>query len=265
MTALRHIYRKVLNSIGYLYSLGNDLAGLLSQALVTPFSFRKSDFFIFKKNLWYHIYLGGVSTFQAVTLLGSIMGAVILLVVLSAFADTPVEGAMGRVYAIGFLQIIAPLLISFVVTACYTPAISYEVTHMRGSGEFELLLATGVNPIIYLVCPIFYATVVIISSHIVFFMAALLTGSYVMSLLMPVFNFGLMVDVFYRSIEASDLLVMTFKVFIISSAIALFPLRESLQADPYHARIPDLTTRAAKNIILYLAIAEILLALHLYT
>jgi phospholipid/cholesterol/gamma-HCH transport system permease protein len=259
------IYQRVVAAIIGLYHLAGDVAGLLMSSVSVPFTLRPSQFSVFTKNFFYNVYIAGVATLQAVVLLGLIMGAIILLVALSAFPDTPIEGALGRVYALGFLEIIGPLIVSFVVTACFTPTITYDIASMRISGEYEMLLVTGVNPAVFLISPVFYAVIVTIAAHVIFFISSLLTGTYVVALLNPSFNFKTMMDVFYGSVEAADILIVAFKVFNIAIAVSLFPLREALHAGYYHAEIPGRATRAARNNILYIAISEIMLAVFIYT
>ena len=177
----------MVNSIN---QLGNKILNNIKEfAYISGFflkTVRESFFFIKQKHIGYkvlvmQILFTGFEALSIISLIGIALGVVIIIQGLNLL---PQFGQGDLIYKILILVItreLGPLLTAFIIIARSGTAISTELGNMVVSHEIEAYVATGIDPISYLVVPRFLGVTISLVILNIYFNLSGLIGSYFIS------------------------------------------------------------------------------------
>lgn len=239
--------------------LGNSFAlsySALTSLFVTSSYQRRS----FWDNLTKQVYFTGVQALKLTVFISLFIGGIIIIQTMNQLPQVGGEELIGTVLVVVNVREIGPLVVAFVVIGRSATAITTELAGMRVNGQFDMLLATGVNPHIYLFAPRIWGMVVSLFSLNIFFMFFSLIGGFVMARVITYIDFYFLFQGFIQSITIVDIVVLILKTLFLSMGIAVIAIREALKVDISTTEIPQAATSTVMQTLAYVLLIDIFFA-----
>ncbi len=174
----------MVNSIN---QLGNKILNNIKEfAYISGFflkTVRESFFFIKQKHIGYkvlvmQILFTGFEALGIVSLIGASLGVVIIIQGLKLFSQFGSGDLIYKILVVVITKELGPMLTAFIIIARSGTAISTELGNMVVSHEIEAYVATGIDPISYLVVPRFLGVTISLVILNLYFNISGLVGSY---------------------------------------------------------------------------------------
>lgn len=244
-------------------NLGIFLA-LYYQAWAVLFTLNKEQRRIFRRRLVDQIHFSAVQLMSPVLILGGLFGAVVILQVFTNFPDLGAEIVIGRIYSVVVLNEIVYMLTTFIMVARNSVTITQNIAEMRVNGQFDMLLAQGIDPGVLLFAPRLWGIQIAMLGLNTIFGASILAGSALSAFLMSSVRYSELLVGFFSGLSFIDALVMIGRVYFLSLGIVLIPIAEALKMNPVVGEIPAATAQALTRTILYIAFVNIFITVFIY-
>ncbi len=264
ITITRNLLITIENLVrSFRVNLGIFLA-LYFQAWAVLFKVSRPQRRVFVRRLIEQIHYSGVQLLSPVLILGMLFGAVVILQVFTHFPDLGAETIIGRIYAVVILNEIVYMLTTFIMVARNTVTITRTIAEMRVNGEFDMLLAQGIDPAVLLFAPRLWGLQIAMIGLNTFFGLSILAGSFGSAVLMASVRYAELLEGFFSGISFLDVVVMFSRVYFLSLGIVLIPIMEALKMPPSVTEIPSATAKALTRSILYIAFVNIIITVFIY-
>ncbi len=177
----------MVNSIN---QLGNNILNNLKEfAYASGFflkTIRESFFFIKQKHIGYkvlvmQILFTGFEALSIISLIGISLGVVIIIQGLTLLPQFGQGDLIYKILVVVITKELGPMLTAFIIIARSATAISTELGNMVVSHEIEAYIATGIDPVSYLVVPRFLGVTISLVILNLYFNISGLIGSYFVS------------------------------------------------------------------------------------
>ncbi len=193
-----------------------------------------------------------------------LMGGITLIQVFGQLSTYGAEDYLSHLLAKLVIRELGPLLVGVIVIGRSGTAIAAEMASMKLSGEVDALIATGMNPIQYLLVPRMLGGMVSVFTLIVFFdMAALLGGFFLAWLRLPL-SFKYFLTGLSGVIGVRELAITLLKGIVFGGAIPLLCASYGLRVKRSTTEIPQAVTKGAVASLLMVFLAGALLSVTLY-
>lgn len=254
---LEDLLRRFRNNLGIFLAL-------YFQAWIVWFRLTKGQRVIFRRRLVEQIHFSAVQLLSPVLILGMLFGAVVILQVFTNFPDLGAESLIGRIYGVVILNEIVYMLTTFIMVARNTVTITQNIAEMRVNGEFDMMLAMGIDPSVVLFTPRLWGIQIAMIGLNTFFGFAILAGSAGSAVLMSAVRYGELLEGFFTGLSLIDIAVMFARVYFLSLGIVLIPIVEALKMKPMVGEIANATATALTRTILYIAFVNIFITVFIY-
>jgi phospholipid/cholesterol/gamma-HCH transport system permease protein len=194
------------------------------------------------------VYFTGVEAFFLVTILGAVLGAVVILNVsaLSFIADIRL---LAQILVIIIVRELGPLLISLILIARSGTAIAAELGNMKINHEIDALKAMAINPLSYIVYPRLVGGVVSIVCLTFYFNVVALVGGFAVSKLFHNIPYSLYLNALADTLTARDVGFFLSKNILNGATLFSICCYQGLQVQESPHEVPQATTRAVMHSI----------------
>jgi len=206
----------------------------------------------------------GVEALSVISVLSLGIGAVIIIQGLSLL---PQFGQGQLIYTILITVItreLGPILTAFIITARSGTAISTEIGNMVINHEIEAYIATGINPIAYIVVPRFIGVIVSMLVLNVYFNIFGLLGSYVVTQFFHPIGFQSYFSGILATLGVTDILSSVIKSVVFGAIVSTVATFHGFAVDRASTEVPKSAIRSVGQGFTLLIIADAILTLVYY-
>lgn len=208
-THMRMIYLIIINIGEKVIYIINELGNatiLLKKSVVAIFHLKKNI-----KNFIRHIYFIGVLSLGLIILSGLFIGMVVGLQGYYILKKFGTEGIIGQMTALTIIRELGPVVSALLFAGRTGASLTAEICLMKNTDQITAMEMMGINPIIKVIAPRFWACIVSMLILALIFIVMSILGSYASTVLwLNVDN-----DIFWISIREN----IDFKIDIINSLI----------------------------------------------
>jgi phospholipid/cholesterol/gamma-HCH transport system permease protein len=193
-----------------------------------------------------------------------LLGGITLIQVFGQLSTYGAEGYLSQLLAKLVIRELGPLLVGVIVIGRSGTAIAAEVASMKLSGEVDALIATGLNPIQYLLVPRVLGGMISVFTLIVFFDSAALLGGFFLAWLRLPLSFTAFLTGLSGVIGVQELAITLLKGLVFGGAIPLLCASYGLRVKRSSTEIPQAVTKGAVASLLMVFLAGALLSVAVY-
>ncbi|MBN1646871.1 MAG: ABC transporter permease [Spirochaetales bacterium] len=241
-------------------------AGFFTRVLKETGNFitRKRGTHISSKVLTMQVLFTGFEALTIVAIIALGLGAAIIVQGLSLL---PQFGQGELIYDILIIVItreLGPILTAFIVIARSATAISTELGNMVVSHEIEAYVATGIDPISYLVVPRFLGVTISLVLLNIYFNVFGLIGSYFLTLLIKPVKFMEYFNRLLSKFRVEDFFSSILKCLVFGVIISMCATINGLRVEQSSTEIPQVAIRAVSQAFKYCIITTAIITLIYY-
>ena len=193
-----------------------------------------------------------------------LMGGITLIQVFGQLSGLGAESYLSQLLAQIVIRELGPLLVGVIVIGRSGTAIAAEMASMKLGGEVDTLIATGVNPIQFLLVPRVLGGIISVFTLIVFFDATALLGGFFLAWLRLPLSLHFFLNALGDAIGAKELAITLLKGLVFGGAIPLLCASYGLRVKRSTTEIPQAVTKAAVASLLTVFLAGAVLSAVLY-
>jgi phospholipid/cholesterol/gamma-HCH transport system permease protein len=248
----------ILKCKNFLYA-----AGFLAQVLASCLSFfRRGQ--VGYKILTRQILYTGVEALKVSAILALGIGAVIIIIGSSLLPQFGQSQLMYSILVIVIVRELGPLLTAFIIIARSGTAIATEIGTMVVSHEIEAYVASGINPIAYLVTPRFLGVTVSMVALSVYFSVFGLMGSWLVAQFLATVPFREYFSSLLASMKPADIFLSLFKTLIFGMIISLVSCYQGFKVERSSTEVPQAGIQAVSQCFVYCILAGAVLTVLSY-
>ncbi len=216
--------------------------------------------FFFWDNLIKQIYFTGVQALRLIIIIAFVIGGIVIIQTMNQLPKLGGEELIGAILVAVNVREVGPLIVAFIIIGRSATAITTEIASMRVSGQFDILLTTGVDPNYYLFAPRIWGMVISTASLIIFFIAFSIIGGFVMARVITYIDFYFLLQGFVKNLSFMDIVTLVLKIFLIGQFISIVAIREGLKVGIASTEIPQAASRTVVHSIFYALFIDIVFA-----
>lgn len=269
MTGERPVVTSLADSLGkQLFNFGRYLLSLVSlvyaSSKISLKRMREYSFFEVLKVIFNQIYFTGFQALPIMSMLAVITGS--LVIIQSNAQLTKVGGGnmLGNLLVVLIIRELGPLITALVVIARSGTAIASELGNMKVNSEIQALESMAINPLSYIVFPRLVGGIVSLVCLAFYFCFVALFGGYIVSNLLQSISFSYYMNSIALSISALDVVLFLVKNILSGAIIFSVCCYQGLQVKQSFTEVPQVTTKAVVDSIVYTVGFNALISLSLY-
>lgn len=210
------------------------------------------------------IYFTGWQAMPIITLLALASGSVVIMQSNMQLNLLGGNQMIGNLMIIIIVREISPLLTALVVIARSGTAVASEIGNMQVNREIEALESMGIHPLSYIVFPRLLGGLISVICLAFYFIVIAMLGGFLVTKLLHDMPFTFYVSSLAQAFAAEDVLLFiaknTFSGLLIFSVCCYQGL--SVKGSPHE--VPQITTKAVMNSIIYVIIFNLTVTLLFY-
>ncbi|MGE3974798.1 MAG: MlaE family ABC transporter permease [Bdellovibrionales bacterium] len=211
------------------------------------------------------IYYTGWQALPLISILAAASGGIVVMQSSLQLAKLGGVALLGQVLVAVIIREIGPLLTALFVIARSGTAVATELGNMKVNRETEALEAMGVDPLSYVVFPRLAGGVIsVVCLGIYFVLIALLGGYVVVNLGAQSMPFSFYYDTLAQAITFEDVILFLIKISFSGVIIFVIACYQGLLVRNSPHEVPQVTTKAVVNSILYVMSFNLLITFFSY-
>jgi phospholipid/cholesterol/gamma-HCH transport system permease protein len=254
---LGRLIRQPLERIG-------SAAWLMTRVIRGFFSLRLDQFGVILRVVRMQVRFTALDALPLTMITALLLGGITLIQVFGQLSTYGAEAYLSQLLAKLVIRELGPLLVSVIVIGRSGTAIAAEMASMRLSGEVDTLVATGMNPIQYLLVPRMLGGIISVFTLIIFFDATALLGGFLLAWSRLPLSLASFLNGLGGVIGVRELGITLLKAVVFGGAIPLLCASCGLRVKRSSTEIPQAVTKAAVASLLMVFIAGALLSAALY-
>ncbi len=227
----RHALNTIYNTREIL-RLAVDVAGNLTSLLNV--SVRK----VFLKQ----IYFSGIQALLPVSIIGILIGIVIITQVKSIAGINPI--LIGKVLVWTVVRELGPLLAAIIIAARSSTAVAAELGTMKANKEVDSLRIMGIEPLKYLIVPRVVGTALCVVVLTFYFQAMAIVGGLLIFSAIANVSFLAQLQGVFSALGIFDILISVLKSIVFGAIIATSSCFNGLRVKSSITEIPQMTSAA---------------------
>lgn len=203
------------------------------------------------KVVFAQIYYSGWQALPLVSMLALLTGSLIIVQASAQLSRVGGGDMLGNLLVILIIRELGPLITALIVVARSGTAVASELGNMKVNSEIESLQSMGIDPSSYIVFPRLVGGVVSQVCLAWYFCVIALFGGYVVSQVIHPIPFGFYVDSISLSISTADVWLFLLKNIFSGGMIFTISCYQGLLVKQSVTEVPQVTTKAVVNSIVY--------------
>ena len=224
-----------------------------SQGLRTVFSVVSSQ-----------IYFTGWQALPLITVLALATGGIVILQSSAQLAFIGNVQMLGNLLVVIIVREVGPLVTALIVIARSGTAVASEIGSMRVNREIEALESVGINPLSYIVFPRIVGGVVSVVCLAFCFNVIALLGGFLVARLLNDMSFDFYGETLSNALTGADVGLFLLKNCFSGSIIFVVSCYQGLLVKQSPHEVPQATTRAVVNSIIYVTTFNLIVTLLFY-
>lgn len=236
--------RRVIDSVLYVEQLMALIYLTLKQFTITLYdqiSQKHKGIRAVTKVVVMQIYFTGVQSLPLITLLGSIIGAVVVLQSFTQLSKLGGLNQMGELIVFTIIRDVGPLLTILIVIARSGTAIASEIATMKVNHEIDALESLGIPILEYIVVPRVIGGLISVFCINIWFSAVGVVGGYLLATFIMHLNWDFYINSILLAISKADLILFVLKNFIGGAAVFVIACLQGLSANVASYEVPIVT------------------------
>jgi phospholipid/cholesterol/gamma-HCH transport system permease protein len=239
-------------------------AWLMTRVVRSFFSLRMDQLGVIHRVVRMQVKFTALDALPLTVVTALLLGGITLIQVFGQLSTYGAEDYLSQLLAKLVLRELGPLLVGVIVIGRSGTAIAAEMASMKLSGEVDALIATGMNPIQYLLVPRMLGGMISVFTLIVFFDAAALLGGFFLAWLRLPLSFDSFLSGLNAVIGVRELAITLLKGVVFGGAIPMLCASYGLRVQRSATEIPQAVTKGAVASLLLVFLAGALLSVALY-
>lgn len=239
-------------------------AWLMLRVVRSCFGLRLDQFGVIHQVVRMQVKFTALDALPLTVITAVLMGGITLIQVFGQLSTYGAEDYLSHLLAKMVIRELGPLLVGVIVIGRSGTAIAAEMASMKLNGEVDALIATGMNPLQYLLVPRMLGGMISVFTLIVFFDAAALLGGFFLAWLRLPLSFAYFLSGLSGVIGVKELAITLLKGIVFGGAIPLLCASYGLRVKGSSTEIPQAVTKGAVASLLMVFLAGALLSVALY-
>jgi phospholipid/cholesterol/gamma-HCH transport system permease protein len=186
----------------------------------------------------------GVQSILIVTMVGTFVGMVFALQLVSALRQFGTDAFIGSVLGLALTRELAPVFTSIVVAARAGAGMATELGSMRITEQIDALSTLAVNPVQYLVTPRILASIIMVPLLAILFICVGMVGGYGVAVWLEGVDRGIFIENARWIVDVKDMNQGLIKAFFFGGALSLISCYQGFNASGGAKGVGIGTTRA---------------------
>ena len=204
------------------------------------------------------VYFTGVQALSLISVIAVASSTIAVMQSASQFSFLGGSEMVGQLLVTIVIRELAPLITALIVIARSGTAVASELGNMRVNREIEALESLGINPLSYIVFPRLMGgilSVICLSLYYAFFA---IIGGFVFSKILLNMPLSYFLDSIVQAITVEDVYMFAVKILFSGFLIFAISCHQGLQVKNGPHEVPQATTKAVVNSIIYVMAFHIL-------
>lgn len=252
--------KKILSFFNYL----SDLFFLLYLTVKIFFLAPSQGKRIVRKITLNQIIFTGIDALPIVSVIALSLGVIVIVQAVPQLSKVGAVNLIGKILVLVIVRELSPLLTAFLVISRSGSAIATEIGTMRISNEIDLLEVMGINPLHLIIFPRIIACLVAMFCLTLYFNLVSILGGFVVSAVLlktSLYNFF---NSLILALTVQDIFICLLKSLSFGLIISLISCYHGLAVKISPTEIPQQTTRAIVNSIIFTIILNGMLTVLIY-
>jgi phospholipid/cholesterol/gamma-HCH transport system permease protein len=186
----------------------------------------------------------GVQSLLIVTMVGTFVGMVFALQLVSALRQFGTDSFIGSVLGLALTRELAPVFTSIVVAARAGAGMATELGSMRITEQIDALSTLAVNPVQYLVTPRILASIIMVPLLAILFISVGMVGGYGVAVWLMGVDRGTFMENARWLVDTKDIIQGVIKATVFGGALSLISCFQGFHASGGAKGVGIGTTRA---------------------
>lgn len=197
------------------------------------------------------VYFTGVQALPLISVLAIGSSSVVAMQSSSQFNILGGSNLIGQLLVAVVIREIAPLLTALIVIARSGTAVASEIGSMRVNREIEALEVMGINPLSYIIFPRLMGGIISVICLSLYFVYMAILGGFVFAKLFMNMPLSFYIDSIMQVFAIEDVYMFSLKIFFSGCIIFTIACYQGLQVQQGPHEVPQATTKAVVNSIIY--------------
>ena len=242
--------RKLIGTLNYTFGVWRMLYLSLRATLMDPSQGFRTVLGVVSQQ----IYFTGWQAMPLISILALAIGGIAIIQSSTQLAFLGGTEAIGQILVMIVVRELAPLLVALIVIARSGTAVASEIGNMRVHREIEALEAMGIHPLSYIVFPRLLGGIVSVVCLSFYFNIIALIGGFLVSRLLHELPFSFYIGSLAQAIGQEDVWIFLCKNIFSGAIIFSVACFQGLQVERSSHEVPQATTKAVVNSIVYVVI-----------
>ena len=243
-----HLGRRVLNVAKYTFSIWTMVYVSLRTGLRQN---KERGSIEILKVVAAQIYFTGVQALPLMSVLALVTGTLIVIQASAQLSKVGGGDLLGNLLVVMIIRELGPLMTALVVVARSGTAVASELGNMKVNHEMEVLESMGIDPLSYIVFPRLAGGMISVVCLALYFCAVALLGGWLMSQLVHPIAFSYFLDSVANAVSRADAFLFLLKNVFSGGMIFTICCYQGLTVKNSFTEVPQVTTKAVVNSILY--------------
>jgi phospholipid/cholesterol/gamma-HCH transport system permease protein len=210
------------------------------------------------------IYFTGWQALPLISVLALASGSVVILQSATQLAFFGGESMVGNLMIMIIFREVAPLLTALIVIARSGTAVASEIGSMRVHREIEALEVMGIDPLSFIVFPRLVGGIISVLCLAFYYVVIAIIGGFFLTRLVNDLPFSFYTDSLAAAFTKEDVFIFVIKNCFSGAIIFTNSCHQGLLVKLSPHEIPQATTRAVVNSVIYVVIFNLLLTALFY-
>jgi phospholipid/cholesterol/gamma-HCH transport system permease protein len=197
------------------------------------------------------VYFTGVQSLGVVTLLGFILGSVIVLQSIAQLSKLGGVDELGSLIVVTLIRDVGPLLTILIAIARSATAVAAELATMKVNREVDAIEGLGVSLMEYIIAPRILGGTISVVCTSVWFSTVGIIGGYLVSALTLKLHWSFFMDHLLVAITVPDLMLFVFKTFVGGAVVFAIACLQGLSPSIASYEVPIVTTGCVMRCLVF--------------
>lgn len=209
---------------------------------------------IVRKITLHQIIFTGIDALLIVSVIALSLGVIVILQAVPQLSKVGAVNLIGKILVLAIVREMSPLLTAFLVISRSGSAIATEIGTMRISNEIDVLEVMGINPLHLIIFPRIIACLVAMFCLTLYFNFVSILGGFIVSALLLKASLYTLFSSLISALSFKDIFICLLKSLSFGLIISLISCYHGLSVKISPTEIPQQTTRAIVNSIIFIII-----------
>jgi len=193
----------------------------------------------------------GIDALLIVTIIALSLGVIVIVQAVPQLSKVGAVNLIGKILVLAIVRELSPLLTAFLVISRSGSAMATEIGTMKISNEIDVLEVMGINPLHLIIFPRIVGCLVAMFCLTLYFNFISILGGFIISALLVKAKFYTFFNSLISALTVQDIFICLLKSLVFGLTVSLISCYHGLVVRISPTEIPQQTTRAIVNSIIF--------------